>query len=50
MRSNTLKAKMKTVIRLFSIILLATGVGFAQVNLSAGPSSLTLPDGQTVPM
>jgi hypothetical protein len=52
MRFPMLKAILKAAIRAASILPLAAVVAFGQqtVNLSAGPTSTTLPDGSTVPM
>jgi hypothetical protein len=49
---NTLKAMMKTALRGAAVLLLGAGAAVAQqqINLTAGPSSLTLPDGNSVPM
>ena len=50
MRSNDLKT-LKTAVLAITILLLGVSVSFAQsVNLAAGPSSVTLPDGSTVQM
>ena len=51
MRSNSLKATMKTAIFALCILLLA-GIANAQeqVNLTAGPATVVLPDGSIVPM
>ena len=45
MRIKNLKANLKTAILLASALLLGTGTSYAQVNLTAGPASATLPDG-----
>src|SRR5712664_4091973 len=52
MRINNFKALLKTALRVVCILPLAAGVAFGQqvVNLTAGPTSVTLPDGSTVPM
>jgi hypothetical protein len=52
MRLNSLKAIVKTALRGAAVLLLGAGVAPAQqtINLSAGPSTATLPDGNTVPM
>src|SRR6266478_74265 len=52
MRINNFKALLKAALRVVCILPLAAGVAFGQqvVNLSAGPTSVTLPDGSTVPM
>jgi hypothetical protein len=52
MRSNFLKKTLKTAVFTASILLLAVSACLAQqqVNLTAAPNTLTLPDGSTVPM
>src|ERR1700736_247768 len=51
MRSTTLKAVLKTAISAVAVLLLTAGATFAQsVNLTAAPTTATLPDGQVVPM
>ena len=51
MRLNSLKAILKTAVRGASVLLLGAGMASAQsVNLTAGPSTLILPDGNSVPM
>src|SRR6202022_1224960 len=51
MRSTTLKAVLKTAISAVAVLLLTAGASFAQsVNLTAAPTTATLPDGQVVPM
>src|SRR6266478_1198466 len=50
MRSNYLKETLKTAVLALTILLLGVGVSGAQVNLTAQPTSLTMPDGSTVPM
>src|SRR5467141_675660 len=52
MRINYFKALLKTALRVVCILPLAAVVAFGQqvVNLTAGPTSVTLPDGSTVPM
>jgi Bacterial cadherin-like domain len=51
MRSNYLKATLKTAVFTLSILLLGASASFAQtVNLTAGPANATLPDGSVVPM
>src|ERR1700736_5352526 len=51
MRSTTLKAVLKTAISAVAVLLLTAGATFAQsVNLTAAPTTATLPDGQAVPM
>jgi hypothetical protein len=50
MRSNESRAVLKYAV-LAAILLLGAGASLAQtVNLTAGPTSITLPDGNTVPM
>src|SRR5215510_9235490 len=52
MRSNYLKATMKTAVLAVTILLLGVSVALAQttVSLTAGPQHALLPDGQSVPM
>lgn len=52
MRFNNLKIGLNLAVRVVSVLLLGVTVAIGQqvVNLSAGPSSTTLPDGQTIPM
>ena len=52
MQFNHLKANLKTAVSAATVLLLGAGVALAQqqVNLTAGPTSVTLPDGSTVPM
>ena len=52
MRLNSLKAILKTALRGAAVLLLGAGVAPAQqtINLSAGPTTATLPDGTAVPM
>src|SRR5437660_12558446 len=50
MRFNYLKATLKTAMLAVSVLLLGAGVAVAQVNLTAQPTSTTLPDGAVVPM
>src|SRR5437763_1378067 len=52
MITKHIKPKIKTAIRAFGILSLAAVAGFAQqqVNLTAGATSITMPDGTTVPM
>jgi IPT/TIG domain len=52
MRFNNLKPTAKTALMALSILLLGAGISVAQqqVNLTAGPATLTTPDGATVPM
>jgi hypothetical protein len=51
MRSNYLKT-LKTAVLAISVLLLGASVSFAQqqVNLTAGPTTITLPNGSSVPM
>jgi len=51
-RSNYLKATLKTAVLAVTILLLGVGVSVAQVSvgLTAAPNTLTLPDGSIVPM
>jgi hypothetical protein len=52
MRTNIFKDKSKAAARVVGILSFAAVVAFGQqqVNLTAGPSTITLPDGATVPM
>ena len=52
MRFNHLKATLKTAALAISVLLLGANLAVAQqqINLTAGPSSLILPDGSSVPM
>ena len=52
MRTNIFKDKPKAALRVLCILSFAAVVAFGQqqVNMTAGPTSLTLPDGSTVPM
>src|SRR6516165_12516232 len=51
MRSNYLKASLKTAVLAVTVLLLGASASFAQsVNLTAGPTTATLPDGSVVPM
>jgi hypothetical protein len=52
MRKNNLKAILKTAVRVVGILPLAAVVAFGaqQVNLTAGPTTTTMPDGTAVPM
>ncbi|MGB7847991.1 MAG: hypothetical protein WBL63_20435, partial [Candidatus Acidiferrum sp.] len=51
MRANNLKAILKTAV-LITVLLFGAGLAVAQqqVGLTAGPTTLVLPDGTTVPM
>src|ERR1019366_5489262 len=52
MRTNNFKDKLKAALRVASILPFAAVVAFGQqqVNLTAGPANLVMPDGSTVPM
>jgi uncharacterized membrane protein len=52
MRLNNLKASLKTALYVTGALLLGVGPAVAQqqVNLTAGPASVSLPDGSSVPM
>ena len=50
MRSNSFKSAAIRAGLAASVLLLASGVSFGQVNLTAGPTTATLPDGTGVPM
>ena len=52
MRINFLRTLLKTAVCGASVLLLGAGIAAAQqqVNLSAGPTSVSLPDGSSVPM
>src|SRR6267154_6723683 len=50
MRFNHLKATLKTAVLAVSVLLLGAGVAVAQVNLTAAPTTTTLPDGTVVQM
>jgi hypothetical protein len=50
MRLNYLKASLKTAVLVATTLLLETGVAAAQINLTAGPTTATLPDGSSIPM
>src|SRR5467141_3309547 len=52
MRFNHLKATLKSAVLTVTVLLLGAGVAVAQqqVNLTAGPTTTTLPDGTVVPM
>ncbi len=52
MRTNNFKAILKAAVRVVGILLFAAVAAFGQqqVNLTAGPATVTLPDGSTVPM
>ena len=52
MRTNNFKATLLSALRALSILPFAAVAAFGQqqINLSAGPSNLTMPDGSVVPM
>jgi hypothetical protein len=52
MRFNYLKASLKTAVLITTVLLLGAGLAVAQqqINLTAAPASLIMPDGSTVPM
>ena len=52
MRFNPIKSTLKTAVAAATVFLLGAGIALAQqqVNLTAGSTSITLPDGSTVPM
>ena len=52
MRFNQLKTSLTNAVLVTTVLLLGAGLTFGQqqVNLSAGPTSVTLPDGSVVPM
>jgi hypothetical protein len=52
MRINTLRSILKTAVYGASVLLFGAGAASAQqqINLAAGPSTITLPDGSAVPM
>ena len=50
MLPNYLKASLKTAVLITTVLLLGAGLALAQVNLTAAPTSVTLPDGSVVPM
>src|SRR5947207_15196362 len=50
MRSNNYKSVLKHAGLAASVLLLASGVAFGQVSLTAGPANALLPDGTSVPM
>jgi hypothetical protein len=52
MRTNNFKTKLKAAVRILGILPFAAVVAFGQqtINLTASPTSVTLPDGSTVPM
>ncbi len=51
MRTNNLKATVKTVVILAGVLLAGAMMAFGQqINLTAAPTTTTLPDGSTIPM
>ena len=52
MQINSFNSVLTRAVRLATVLLLGAGIASAQqqVNLTAGPSSLTMPDGSVVPM
>ena len=51
MRSNFLNTILKTAVHGAAVLLLGAGMAAAQsVNLTAGPTSISMPDGSSVPM
>src|SRR6516225_3984323 len=52
MHINSLKAMIKTAVRGAAVLLLGAGAAGAQqqINLTAAPTTVTLPDGSSVPM
>ena len=52
MQFNRLKSTLKSAVQALAVLLLGAGwaAGQQQVNLTAGPTSITLPDGSSVPM
>ncbi len=52
MRPKTLKTHLKTAALAVTVLLLGAVIGFSQqqINLTAGPAAVALPDGSTVPM
>ena len=52
MRIHNIKAILISAVQVASLLLLGTATTFAQqtINLTAGPTSVTLPDGSVVPM
>ncbi len=52
MQSNYLKRVLKTAVHLATVLLLGAGLASAQqqINLAAGPTSASMPDGSSVPM
>src|SRR5258708_10481376 len=50
MRSTTLKSILKTATLALAGLLLTASASFAQINLTAGPTTAVMPDGTVVPM
>ena len=52
MRFNPIQSTLKTAVTAATVFLLGASIALAQqqVNLTAGPTSITLPDGSNVPM
>ena len=52
MRTNNFKTKLRAALRILAILPFAAVAAFGQqgINLTAAPTSVTLPDGSTVPM
>ena len=52
MQFNRLKFTLKNAVQALAVLLLGAGwaAGQQQVNLTAGPTSITMPDGSSVPM
>ena len=52
MQTNNFKAILKSTARVLAILAFTAGAAFGQqqINLTAAPTSTTLPDGTTVPM
>jgi hypothetical protein len=50
MRSTTLKSILKTATLALAGLLLTASASFAQINLTAGPTTAVMPDGTAVPM
>src|ERR1035441_2838779 len=50
MRTNNFRTTLSPALRLAGVLLLGAVGAFAQVALTAGPTTVTLPDGTIVPM
>jgi hypothetical protein len=52
MRTNNFKTKLRAALRILAILPFAAVAAFGQqgINLTAAPTTVTLPDGSTVPM